>query len=109
MALKTLDSTATDTLPDLSADLRCVPASDLCTTCVQEGGFEGPEKGIKQRRINKRLLSYRPKSGNNVKIPAGEGRLAELHSLCLRIQTKTFASTAQSPRWVWEGCLPAPP
>jgi|SRR5882762_10178163 len=60
MALKTLDSTAAGTLPDLSADLRCVPASDLCTTCVQEGGFEGPENGPKQRRINNRLLSYRP-------------------------------------------------
>jgi hypothetical protein len=32
----------------------------LCTTCVQEGGFEGPENGPKQRRINNRLLSYRP-------------------------------------------------
>lgn len=28
--------------------------------CVQEGGFEGPENGPKQRRINNRLLSYRP-------------------------------------------------
>src|SRR5271170_5457729 len=35
-------------------------AGDLCTTCVQEGGFEGPENGPKQRRINNRLLSYRP-------------------------------------------------
>src|SRR5712691_673868 len=34
--------------------------SDLCTSCVQEGGFEGPENGPKQRRINNRLLSYRP-------------------------------------------------
>ena len=32
----------------------------LCTSCVQEGGFEGPENGPKQRRINNRLLSYRP-------------------------------------------------
>src|SRR3984893_8038140 len=32
----------------------------LCTSCVQEGGFEGPENGSKQRRINNRLLSYRP-------------------------------------------------
>src|SRR6266481_8748299 len=32
----------------------------LCTFCVQEGGFEGPENGPKQRRINNRLLSYRP-------------------------------------------------
>jgi len=32
----------------------------LCTNCVQEGGFEGPENGPKQRRINNRLLSYRP-------------------------------------------------
>src|SRR5260370_34707055 len=32
----------------------------LCTVCVQEGGFEGPENGPKQRRINNRLLSYRP-------------------------------------------------
>jgi len=34
--------------------------NDLCTSCVQEGGFEGPENGPKQRRINNRLLSYRP-------------------------------------------------
>jgi hypothetical protein len=32
----------------------------VCTVCVQEGGFEGPENGPKQRRINNRLLSYRP-------------------------------------------------
>jgi hypothetical protein len=31
----------------------------LCTTCVQECGFKGPEIGPKQRRINNRLLSYR--------------------------------------------------
>src|SRR5258708_10639116 len=37
-----------------------VQAVDLCTSCVQEGGFEGPENGPKQRRINNRLLSYRP-------------------------------------------------
>src|SRR5260370_40008849 len=35
-------------------------AAILCTFCVQEGGFEGPESGPKQRRINNRLLSYRP-------------------------------------------------
>src|SRR5260370_42608932 len=35
-------------------------AAILCTVCVQEGGFEGPENGPKQRRINNRLLSYRP-------------------------------------------------
>jgi hypothetical protein len=35
-------------------------SSELCTSCVQEGGFEGPENGPKQRRINNRLLSYRP-------------------------------------------------
>ena len=61
----------------LSANLKCVPrrtasvpienclirgvqSGNLCTTCVQEGGFEGPENGPKQRRINNRLLSYRP-------------------------------------------------
>ncbi len=34
---------------------------DSCTSCVQEGGFEGgPENGPKQRRINNRLLSHRP-------------------------------------------------
>jgi hypothetical protein len=44
----------------LSADLKCIPRSHLCTSCVQEGGFEGPENGPKQRRINNRLLSYRP-------------------------------------------------
>jgi len=32
----------------------------VCTVCVQEGGFEGPENGPKQRRINNRLLSYGP-------------------------------------------------
>src|SRR5258708_5820558 len=37
-----------------------VQSGILCTTCVQEGGFEGPEIGPKQRRINNRLLSYRP-------------------------------------------------
>jgi hypothetical protein len=37
-----------------------VQLGDLCTTYVQEGGFEGPENGPKQRRINNRLLSYRP-------------------------------------------------
>src|SRR4029077_654759 len=38
----------------------------LCTSCVQEGGFEGPEIGSMQRRINNRLLSYRPAHcGNN--------------------------------------------
>ena len=44
-----------------------VQSGDLCTTCVQEGGFEGPENGPKQRRINNRLLSYRPKSKNTLK------------------------------------------
>src|SRR5690242_8463947 len=38
-----------------------VPRGDLCTSCLQEGGFEGPENGPKQRRINNRLLSYRPR------------------------------------------------
>lgn len=33
---------------------------NLCTTCLQESGFEGPEIGPKQRRINNRLVSYRP-------------------------------------------------
>ena len=37
-----------------------VQSTRLCTGCVQEGGFEGPENGPKQRRINNRLLSYRP-------------------------------------------------
>src|SRR5690242_382131 len=32
--------------------------------CIK-GGFEGLENGPKQRRINNRLLSYRPKSRNN--------------------------------------------
>ena len=45
--------------------------NDLCTTCVQEGGFEGPENGPKQRRINNRLLSYRPKSKDNFEILTG--------------------------------------
>src|SRR5437660_8077936 len=37
-----------------------VPRKRLCTSCVHEGGFERPENGPKQRRINNRLLSYRP-------------------------------------------------
>src|SRR6266404_254824 len=37
-----------------------VQSTRLCTGCVQEGEFEGPENGPKQRRINNRLLSYRP-------------------------------------------------
>jgi hypothetical protein len=36
-----------------------VQSANLCTTCVQECGFKGPEIGPKQRRINNRLLSYR--------------------------------------------------
>ena len=32
-------------------------SSDLCTTCVQEGRFEGLENGPKQRKINNRLAS----------------------------------------------------
>src|ERR1700747_709559 len=34
----------------------------LCTFCVQEGGFEGPENRLKRRRINSRLISNRPKT-----------------------------------------------
>src|ERR1700741_4568323 len=34
----------------------------LCTFCVQEGGFEGPENRLKRRRINNRLISNRPKT-----------------------------------------------
>ena len=37
-----------------------VPLGDFVYNCVQEGEFEGPENGPKQRRINNRLLSYRP-------------------------------------------------
>jgi hypothetical protein len=44
----------------LSADLNASRGHDLWTSCVQQGGFEGPENGPKQRRINNRLLSYRP-------------------------------------------------
>ena len=36
-----------------------VQSVGLGTTCVQEGGFEGPEIGPKQRRINNRRLGYR--------------------------------------------------
>jgi len=43
----------------LSLGIRVHPKG-LRTTCVQEGGFEGPENGPKQRRINNRLLGYRP-------------------------------------------------
>src|SRR3981189_2016049 len=109
MALKTLDSTAAGTLPDLSADLRCVPASDLCTTCVQEGGFEGPENGPKQRRINNRLLSYRPKSKNNSKIVAGGQGLARPQPLRCMLPRKKAGATGQS-RHSAAGCsLPAIP
>jgi hypothetical protein len=68
--------------------------SDLCTTCVQEGGFEGPEYGPKQRRINNRLLSYRPLQ-NLVAIAYNSFSLrclsvirncVQIHSLCTRQQ-----------------------
>jgi len=36
-----------------------VSCVQVCTSCVQKGGFEGL-KMTKQRRINNRLLSYRP-------------------------------------------------
>jgi len=45
-----------------------VQSEDLCTTCVQEGGFEGPEIGPKQRRLNNRLLGYR--SAVEIKSPS---------------------------------------
>ena len=48
---------------------------------VQEGGFEGPENGPKQRRINNRLLSYRPKSKNGSRILAGGQGPAQLQPL----------------------------
>src|SRR6266446_3426591 len=79
--------------PDLQALCRLRPDDEqprsnvarssrrLCTSCVQEGGFEGPENGPKQRRINNRLLSYRPKPKNNFKILAGERGPAQLQPL----------------------------
>src|ERR1700674_1412372 len=75
-----------------------VAVGDLGTTCVQEGGFEGPENGPKQRRINNRLLSYRPKSRNNLKILAGEGGPVQLQPLGLMREVKKTASTAQTRR-----------
>src|ERR1700693_1275952 len=75
-----------------------VHPSDLGTTCVQEGGFEGPENGPKQRRINNRLLSYRPKSRNNLKILAGERGPAQLQPLGRMLEVKKTASTAQTRR-----------
>jgi hypothetical protein len=45
----------------------CQPCAILCTSCVQEGGFEGPENGPKQRRIYNRLLSYRPDENTALK------------------------------------------
>src|SRR5436189_5676904 len=58
----------------------------LCTTCVQEGGFEGPKNGPKQRRINNRLLSYRPKSKNTLKYYQAHevGHNCNLSAACLR-------------------------
>src|SRR5260370_32846964 len=70
----------------------------LCTSCVQEGGFEGPENGPKQRRINNRLLSYRPKSKNDFRILAGERGVAQLQPLARTLWTKKRASIARNRR-----------
>src|SRR2546422_9688549 len=71
---------------------------DLCTSCVQEGGFEGPENGPKQRRINNRLLSYRPKLKNNFKILTGGQGPAQHQHLRRMPGAKNSASTAQNRR-----------
>jgi len=50
----------TASVPIENCLIRGVQSGSLCTSCVQEGGFKGAEIGPKQRRINNRLLSYRP-------------------------------------------------
>ncbi len=47
--IKTLDSTAADTLPDLRADLRCVPPLAICVQLVHK---EAVLKGVKRELIN---------------------------------------------------------
>jgi len=78
----------------------------LCTTCVQEGGLEGPENGPKQRRINNRLLSYRPKSRNNFKILAGGRYPAQLQAGRRTTHLKTTAPYCTKPT-VGAGVLPS--
>ena len=58
----------------------------LSTTCVQEGGFEGPENGPKQRRINNRLLSYRP-----------QHRGGTVHKYLIVHRLSAFRNCAESP------------
>src|SRR5258708_26446504 len=52
------------------------------------GGLEPPTSPLSGARSSH--LSDRPTSKNNVKILAGEGRLAQLHPLCRGIQTETL-------------------
>src|SRR6266436_6517280 len=62
--------------------------SDWCTGCVQESGFEGPEKGPKQRRINNRLLSYRP-----------QHRRGNVHNYLIVRWFSVFRNCAESALW----------
>src|SRR6266446_3132673 len=97
--------------PDLQALCRLRPDDEqprsnvarssrrLCTSCVQEGGSEGPENGPKQRRINNRLLSYRPKPKNNFKILAGErGPARSSASSTGRVRRGVGRSTGKCPK-----------
>src|SRR5437867_12482396 len=63
-----------------------VPHKRLCTSCVHEGGFEGPENGPKQRRINNRLLSYRP-----------QHRRGNVHNYLIVRWFSVFRNCAESP------------
>ena len=69
--------------------------NDLCTSCVQEGGFEGPENGPKQRRINNRLLSYRPqpRGGNRSQVSdcTVVQRISQLCGICASVQNSNFS------------------
>src|SRR5208282_2493035 len=71
----------------------------LCTTYVQEGGFEGPGIGPKQCRINNRLLSYRPDllAGNILRdLPHSSNNSARCVAPAARI--KIQSSSAKSTR-----------
>ena len=86
----------------------------LCTSCVQEGGFEGPENGPKQRRINNRLLSYRPIVPHNVantpkQLKNSTMARRELHNHAPTLFARSATPTARIPRLVSARCLPATP
>jgi len=50
-----------------------VPRGGDCVQLVyKKAGLKGLKMDLSKRRINNRLLSYRPKSKNNLRILAGE-------------------------------------